>query len=80
MIREVAEDAEIRLEEGDISAYETRRLRLERVRAEQDVAEAELRARDARRRLAGLTFPGTGIEEVGPSAGLEALPPPVTRE
>ncbi len=80
VIQDVAEDAEIRLEEGDISAYETRRLRLERVQAEQVVAEAELRSRDARRRLAALTFPGTGIEEVGPSAGLEGLPPPVTRE
>ena len=88
VIREMAEDAEIRFEEGDISAYETRRLRLERVRAEQDVAEAELRSRNVRRRLAGLTLPGTGIEEVGPStgldgpvsAGLEGLPPRVTRE
>ena len=80
VIQEVAEDAEIRLEEGDISAYETRRLRLERVQAEQDVAEAELRSRDARRRLAALTFPGAGIEEVGPSVGLEGLPPPVTRD
>lgn len=80
VIQEVAEDAEIRLEEGDISAYETRRLRLARVQAEQDVAEAELRSRNARRRLAGLTFPGIGIEEVGPSAALEGVPPPVTRE
>lgn len=80
VIQEVAEDAEIRLEEGDISAYETRRLRLERVQAEQDVAEAELRTRDARRHLAALIFPGTGIEETGPSAGLEGLPPAVTRE
>lgn len=80
VIQEAAEDAEIRLREGDISAYETRRLRLERVQAEQDAAEAELRSRNARRHLAALTFPGTGIEEVGPSAGLEGLPPPVTRE
>ena len=79
VIQEVAEDAEIRLEEGDISAYETRRLRLERVQAEQDVAEAELRSRSARRHLAALTFPGTGIEEVGPSVELEGLPPRVTR-
>ena len=71
VIREVAEDAEIRLEEGDISAYEARRLRLERVQAEQDVAEAELRARDARRRLAALILPGTDNAEIGPSAGLE---------
>lgn len=80
VIREVAEDAEIRLEEGDISAYEARRLRLERVQAEQDVAEAELRVRDARRRLAALILPGTDNAEIGPSAGLEGVPPPVTRE
>ena len=80
VIQEVAEDAEIRLAEGDISAYETRRLRLERVQAEQEVAEAELRARDARRRLAALISPGTGTGEVGPSAGLDGVPPPVTRE
>ena len=80
VIREVAEDAEIRLEAGDISAYETRRLRLERVQAEQDVAEAELRARSARRHLAALIFPGTDAEEAGPSAELEGVPPPVTRE
>ncbi len=80
VIQEVAEDAEIRLVEGDISAYETRRLRLERVQAEQDVAEAELRARDARRRLATLISPGTGTGEVGPSTGLDGVPPPVTRE
>ncbi len=80
VIREVAEDAEIRLAEGDISAYETRRLRLERVQAELDVAEAELRARDVRRHLAALTFPGTGTEEIGPSTELEGVPPPVTRQ
>ncbi len=80
VIREVAEDAEIRLEEGDISAYEARRLRLERVQAEQDVADAELRARDARRRLAALVLPGADHAEIGPSAGLEGVPPPVTRE
>ena len=80
VIREVAEDAEIRLEEGDISAYEARRLRLERMQAELGVAEAELRARDARRSLGALTYAGSGIEEVGPSAGLDGPPPPVTRE
>ncbi len=80
VIREVTEDAEIRLEAGDISAFEARRLRLERVQAEQDVAEAELQVRSARRYLAALIFPGTGIEEIGPAAGLEGVPPPVTRE
>ncbi|WP_419948927.1 TolC family protein [Candidatus Palauibacter sp.] len=80
VIQDVTEDAEIRLDAGDISAFETRRLRLERVQAEQDVAEAELQVRSARRYLATLIFPGTGIEEIGPSAGLEGVPPPVTRE
>ncbi len=80
VIRRVAEDAEARLEAGDISAYETRRLRLERVRAEQEVVDAGLRARTARRRLAALISPGTGTEEVGPSNGLDRIPPPVTRE
>ncbi|MDE0083936.1 MAG: TolC family protein [Gammaproteobacteria bacterium] len=80
VIRSVADDAEVRLDAGDISAYEARRLRLERARAEQEMAEAGLRARTARRHLAALISPGTGIEEVGPSVGLEGVPPPVTRE
>ena len=80
IIQGVAEDAEIRLEAGDISAYEARRLRLERVQAEQDVAEAALQARNARRTLAALIAPGTGTEEIGPSQGLEGVPPMVSRE
>ena len=80
VIREVTEDAEIRLEAGDISGFEARRLRVARVQAEQDVAEAEVQVRSARRYLAALIFPGTGIEEIGPSAGLEGVPPPVARE
>ena len=80
VIRRVSEDAEARLEAGDISAYEARRLRLERVRAEQEMVDAGLGARDARRRLAALISPGTGTEEVGPSTGLHEIPPEVTRE
>ncbi|MCY4398966.1 MAG: TolC family protein [Gemmatimonadetes bacterium] len=80
VIRGVAEDAETRLEAGDISAYEARRLRLERVQAEQAMAEAALRARDARRRLATLIAPGAGTEEIGPSEGMDGVPPIVTRE
>lgn len=80
VIQGVAEDAEIRLEAGDISAFEARRLRLERAQAERDLAESVLEARDARRRLAALIAPGTGMEEAGPSEGLEGVPPPVTQE
>lgn len=80
VIRGVAEDAERRLEVGDISAYEARRLRLERVQAEQAMAEAELRTRDARRRLATLIVPGAGTDEIGPADCMDGVPPMVTRE
>ena len=80
VIRRVTEDAEIRLDAGDISAYEARRLRLERVRAEQEVVDAGLRTRAARRRLGALISPSAGTEEIGPSTGLPEVPPPVTRE
>ena len=80
VIRKVAEDAEIRFEADDISAFEARRLRLERVKAEQEVAEAALRSRDARRKLATLIAPGAGTEEVGPSEAVGGVPPMVTRE
>lgn len=80
VIRSVAEDAEIRLAAGDISAYEVRRLRLERVQVELELEDVRLRVRDARRRLAVLIAPGTGVEEVGPSEGLEGVPAIITRE
>ncbi len=80
VIRGVAEDAESRFGAGDISAFEARRLRLERAQAERNLANAALRARDARRTLAALVAPGTGTEEVGPSEHLEGAPPIVTRE
>ncbi len=80
VIQGVAEDAEFRFEAGDISAFETLRLRLERVQAEQEVAEAALRSRDARRKLATLIAAGTGTEEVGPSEEVVGVPPMLTRE
>ena len=80
VIQSVAEDAEVRLEAGDISAYEARRLRLARVEAEQELAGAVLRARAARRSLAVLIEPGTGTQEIGPSEGLDGMPPMVSRE
>ena len=80
VIQGVAEDAEIRLDAGDISAYQARRLRLERVQAEQALAEAGLETRDARRRLAALIAPETGTGEVGPLEGLDGVPPMVSRE
>lgn len=80
VIQAVAEDAEMRLEEGDISAYEARRLRIEGVQVELEVEDAGLRARDARRMLAALIAPGTRTGEVGPSEGPDGIPPMITRE
>ena len=80
MIRTVAEAAELRLEAGDISAYEARRLRIELLRVEQELADAALRARAARRLLAALVEPEGGRLEVGPVEGFEGVPPPIGRE
>ena len=80
VIGRVSEDAEARLEAGDISAFEARRLRLARARAEQDVVEAELRARHARLALANLIAPASGTKEIGPSEGLDGMPTLVSRE
>ena len=80
VISRVADDGKVRLEAGDISAYEARRLRLERLRAEQELADAGLRVRVARRRLASLISPGTGTQEVGPSEGLQEIPPSLSHE
>lgn len=80
VIQSVAEDAEVRLEAGDISAYEARRLRLARVEAEQELEEAVLSTRAARRDLAVLIEPGSGTEEVAPSEPLDGVPPMISRE
>ncbi len=80
IIQAVAEDAENRLQSGDISAYDARRLRIERVAAKLEAEEAELRARDARRMLAALIAPGTGVDEVGPSEALNGVPPMIAPE
>ena len=80
VIRAVAEAAERRLEAGDISAYEARRLRIERMRVEQDLATASLRAIAGRRALALLVAPEAEWKQVGPAEGLEGVPPPLSRE
>ncbi|WP_420634922.1 TolC family protein [Candidatus Palauibacter sp.] len=79
VIRTVAEAAERRLEVGDISPYETRRLRIERVRVDQDLADTRLRVRAARRTLAALIDPEAETLEAAPSEGLAGVPPPIDR-
>jgi cobalt-zinc-cadmium efflux system outer membrane protein len=80
VIGRVADAAERRLEEGDISGYEARRLRLERVGVENELALAELESSAARRRLAALVMPPDLVAEVGPAEALEGMPPSVSLE
>ena len=77
MIQVVARAAEQRLDAGDISGYETRRLRLGRIQAEKDEADAELRARAARRLLASLVLPEVSLHELGPADAITAVPPAI---
>lgn len=78
VIRLVAEAARQRLEAGDISRYEAQRFELELVRAEREVAETALEARTARRMLAVLVSPETGVDEAGPAEAIAGLPPAIT--
>lgn len=77
MISAVTRAAEQRLEAGDISGYETRRLRLGRIQAEKDEADAELRARAARRLLASLVMPDAALHELGPADAIAGVPPAI---
>jgi len=77
VIAGVAEDAERRLEEGDISGYDARRLRLERIRIEGDVLSAALASGAARRHLATLVLGDSEITEIGPADPLLGIPPEV---
>ena len=77
MIQVVARAAEQRLEAGDISGYETRRLRLGRIQAEKDEADAELRSRAARRLLASLVLPEVSLHELGPADAIIGVPPAI---
>lgn len=77
VIARVAESAELRLAEGDISGYEARRLRLERIRAEQELAVSELASASSRRHFATLILPDAGGAEVGPADPLAGVPPAV---
>lgn len=72
--------AQERYEEGDISLYDRRRIRIERARYETDLAEAALEAATARRRLALLIAPEGEVVAYGPAEPLTERPPVVTVE
>ena len=77
MIQVVTRAAERRLEAGDISGYETRRLRLGRIQAEKDEVDAELRSRAARRLLGSLVLPEVSLHELGPAGAIVGVPPAI---
>ena len=80
MIYAVTRAAEQRFEAGDISGYETRRLRLGRIQAEKDEGDAQLRTRAARRLLSSLVFPEAALHELGPAEAIVGVPPAIVPE
>jgi outer membrane protein, heavy metal efflux system len=77
VFRDAERSAVERFREGDISAYERRRIAVERLRYENTLAEARLGAASARRTLALLVLPAAGELEVGPADTLGHAPPAV---
>jgi outer membrane protein, heavy metal efflux system len=74
VFRSAERSAEERLREGDISAYDRRRIAIERVRYENALTDARLTASTARRTLALLVLPDAEELEVGPADTLSAAP------
>lgn len=74
VFRTAERSAEERLREGDISAYDRRRIAVERLRYENALADARLSASTARRMLALLVLPAEEDLEVGPADTLGAVP------
>jgi outer membrane protein, heavy metal efflux system len=75
VFRNAERSAEERFREGDISAYDRRRIAVERLRYENALADARLTAATARRSLALLVLPETGELEVGPADTLAHATP-----
>jgi outer membrane protein, heavy metal efflux system len=75
VFRSAERSAEERLREGDISAYDRRRIAIERLRYESSLADARLTASTQRRTLALLVLPGGDELEIGPADTLGAAPP-----
>lgn len=78
VVRDAVRASEIRLRDGDVSDYETRRLRLEQIRLEQSLAVSELGRSAARRSLAALLVPEGPFESAIASHPPGELPPDVS--
>ena len=75
VFREAVESGRARLEEGDISGYALRRLRLERARFESALESARLTLDDERRSLTSLLGGADSAVVVAPTALPEGSPP-----
>lgn len=80
VFREAVEDGQARREEGDISGYELRRLKLERARLEQKLAAAVIERDAARRDLAARILPDSDTVAVATRGLPRDRPPAVGRE
>lgn len=81
VFRAAVESGRARLEEGDISGYDLRRLRLERARFENALESARLTLQDERRSLTSLLGGADSIALLAPEALPEGSPPqPPERE
>lgn len=80
VVRTATRSASLRHEEGDLSGFDLRRLRVEQARYETALELAALDVNSARRRLAFLILPQDALQtgaEVAPATGLDTLPPEV---
>ena len=78
LLREVIGDAETRFEDGDLSGYDLRRLRLELARYEGALASAELRLDAVRSTLTRLLQPELRGETLAPDSLPRTTPPPIS--
>jgi cobalt-zinc-cadmium efflux system outer membrane protein len=78
LLRDVIGDAEVRFEDGDLSGYDLRRLRLELARYEGALASADLMLDAARSTLTRLLQPEFRGGTLAPDSLPRAAPPPVS--
>ncbi len=75
VFRQADQSGSVRLEEGDISSFELKRIRVERARYEQRRVETELELARLRRRLGALTIPDQAGLQIAPTGPLPGTPP-----
>ena len=80
LFRRADRSSQALLVEGEVSGFRLRRLRVERARYENRLAQAELEALDARQQLALLILPEGDAAEVAPAEDVQDAPARLTLE